>query len=367
MAWTRPTLSELISRVESDLSTKFFGTAATLRRSVLKVLARVWAGVVYLLHLYLSWIYDQAFAHLADGDQLDRHGQEIGVFRKPAIFANGLVVFSGTTGTVIPQGTLIQTVVDRVEYQTTQDVTLASGTATVSVTAIVAGSAGNQESGVSLELVSPIVGVDTVTASGAISEGAEIEGDEEYRARILFKKRNPPQGGADADYIIWATSVSPVTDCWVFAQYPEANSVTLRVANYNTSPPILSASEVQDVVDYVTDRSRKPVTADVRVASVQASAIVVRAQIRPFNTTTMAAADTELRDLFSARAKSQGEPGTPGTSIARSQVQNAISSATGVTGAIITEILQDGVAVTDITLTINQVANLSGSSYTELT
>ncbi len=366
MAWTSPTLSELISRVESDLNTKFFGTAATLRRSVLKVLARVWAGVVYPLHLFLFWIYAQAFAHLADGDQLDRHGQEIGVFRKPATFANGLVIFTGTSGTVIPQGTLIQTVSDRVEYQTTQDVTLA-GPTLVSVTAIVAGSAGNQESGVPLELVSPIVGVDTVRTFGAISEGVEIEGDEEYRARILYKKRNPPQGGADADYVIWATSVSPVTDCWVFPQYPEANSVTLRVANYNATPPVLSPSEVQDVVDYVTDRSRKPVTADVRVASVQVSAIVVRAQIRPYNTATMAAADTELRDLFSARAKSQGEPGTPGTTIARSQVQNAISSATGVTGATITEILQDGVVVTDITLTINQVANLSGSSYTELT
>lgn len=366
MAWTRPTLSELISRVESDLSTKFFGTAATLRRSVLKVLARVWAGVVYPLHLYLSWIYDQAFAHLADGDQLDRHGQEIGVFRKPATFANGRVLFSGTTGTVIPQGTLIQTVSDRVEYQTTQDVTLA-GIAFVSVTAIVAGSTGNQESGTLLELVSPIVGVDTICTFGAISEGVEIEGDEEYRARILYKKQNPPQGGADADYVIWATSVSPVTDCWVFPQYPEANSVTLRVSNYNATPPVLSPSEVQDVVDYVTDRSRKPVTADVRVASVQVSAIVVRAQIRPFNTATMAAADTELRDLFSARAKSKGEPGTPGTTIARSQVQNAISSATGVTGATITEILQDGVVVPDITLTINRVADLSGSSYTELT
>ena len=365
MAWTRPTLSELISRVESDLSTKFFGTAATLRRSVLKVLARVWAGVVYPLHLYLSWIYDQAFAHLAVGDQLDRHGQEIGVFRKPATFANGLVLFTGTSGTVIPQGTLIQTVSGRVEYQTTQDVTLA-GIAFVSVTAIVAGSTGNQESGALLELVSPIVGVDTARTFGTISEGVEIEGDEEYRARILYKKRNPPQGGADADYVIWATSVSPVTDCWVFPQYPEANSVTLRVANYNATPPVLSPSEVQDVVDYVTDRARKPVTADVRVASVQVSAIVVRAQIRPSNTTTMAAADTELRDLFSARAKSQGEPGTPGTIIARSQVQNTISSATGVTGATITEILQDGVVVTDITLTINQVANLSGSSYTEL-
>ena len=31
---------------------------------------------------------------------------------------------------------------------------------------------------------------------------------------------------------IWATSVSPVTDCWVFPNTRRANSGTLRVANY---------------------------------------------------------------------------------------------------------------------------------------
>lgn len=359
MAWTKPSLSELIARVESDFSTKFFGTAATLRRSVLKVLSRVWAGLVYLLHLYLDWIYNQCFIHLADDDQLDRHGQEVGVFRKPAAFANGPVTFTGTAGTIIPQGTLVQTT-DRVEYQTTADVTLdTAGTASATLTAILAGASGNQDSGTVFELVSPITGANTaVTASAAISEGADRESAEEYRARLLYRKRNPPQGGADADYVAWATSVSPVTDCWVFPQFPEANSVSLRVANYNTSPPVLSGSEVQDVVDYVTDRTRRPVTADVRVKSVTPSYITVKAKINPLNSTTKAAADTELVDYFRRE-------GIPAATLIRSQVQNALSSATGMAGAVVTEILQDGVSVENITLSMDQVAFLETSIYTE--
>lgn len=360
MAWNAPTLSELISRVENDFSVKFFGTAAPLRRGVLKTMARVWAGAVYLLHLFLSWIYDQAFAHLASGDQLDRHGQEVGIYRKPATFATGVAVFTGLNGTSIPQGTLLQSTEDPpVEYQTTAAVTISAGSATVQITAMEAGSAGNLDASSMLELVSPISGVSSVYTPEGISEGAETEADEPYRERILFKKRNPPQGGARADYVIWATSVPPVTAAWVFPNFPEANSVTIRVANYEADPPVLSASEVADVLEYVTDDTRRPVTADVRVASVIPSAIIVEAQLRPLTAQTQAAAMVELKDLFQRE-------GVPASTLLRSQVQNAIAGATGVTGAAVTVINQDGTAVQDISLTFNQVATLQGAHFTAI-
>jgi len=360
MAWNAPTLSDLISRVENDFSVKFFGTAAPLRRGVLKTLARVWAGAVYLLHLFLSWIYDQAFAHLANGDQLDRHGQEVGIYRKPATFAAGVVIFTGTNGTTIPQGTLLQSTEDTpVEYQTTEVGTISAGSATVQVTAMDPGAAGNLDASSALELVSPISGVSSVYTPEGISEGVEKEEDEPYRARILFKKRNPPQGGARADYVIWATSVSPVTEAWVFPNFPEANSVTIRVANYDADPPVLSASEVADVLEYVTDDTRRPVTADVQVASVTPSAIIVEAQIRPLTAQSQAAALVELRDLFQRE-------GIPAATILRSQVQNAIAGATGMTGAAVTLINQDGSAVQDIALTFNQVATLQGATFTAI-
>ena len=362
MAWNRPTLQELVSRVESDFSTRFFGSAAPLRRGVLSVLARVWAGIVYLNHLYLEWIYSQGFAHLASGDQLDRHGQEVGIYRKAPQYTTGTVTFTGTAGTFIPQGTLIQDATDATEYQTTADATIGTGgSIDVVVTALVAGEAGDRDAGTVLSLVSPITGVDAdaPTAAG-LSEGADLEADEDYRARILFKKRNPPQGGADADYIIWATSVSPVTDAWVFPQFPETNSVSIRVANYNADPPVLSADEVADVLAYLTDRTRRPVTADVRVASVTPSTIQVAAKIRPFTASVQAAAVTELKDLFRRE-------GAPGSTIYRSSIQNALASASGTAGAALVTLVQDGVEVEDVTLSMNQVPVLGSATFTALT
>ena len=366
MAWNRPTLAELVARVESDFSTKFFGTAAALRRSVLKILARVWAGAVYLLHLFLGWIYDQGFAHLADGDQLDRHGQEVGIYRKAPTYAEGRVRFTGTEGSTIDQGVHVQTSDSLNEYQTTAPAVVGSGGfVDVLATAMTAGKAANLEAGTALELVSPLLGVDNeVQLVDPMSGGADLEADEAYRARILYKKRNPPQGGADADYVIWATSVVPVTDAWTFPNYPEANSVTVRVANYNQDPPTLSGDEVADVLAYMTDRTRKPVTADVRVASVVLSPVVVSAQIRPLSATTQNAAAVELRDLLSAMGKANDTPGAPGTTIARSQIQNAIAGATGVTACTLAQVTQDGTVVEDVVLNLNQVATLAGTIFT---
>lgn len=361
MAWTRPTLAELITRTENDFSVKFFGSAAPLRRGVLSVLARVWAGAVYLLHLYLGWIYDQAFAYLASGDQLDRHGVELGIYRKAAKFATGSVVFSGTPGTAIPQETLLQDPDDSTEYQTTADAVIGSdGTVAVVVTALVAGSAGNRDAGASLSLVSPITGADpTATSSAGLSKGTDLEADEPYRARILYRKRNPPQGGAEADYIEWAMAVSPVTDAWVFPQFPEANSVSVRVANYDASPPVLTADEVADVLEYLTDRTRRPVTADVRVASVQVSTVNVTARIKPFTAAVKAMATTELQDLFRRE-------GVPASTIDGSAIQNAMASASGASGAVLVQLVQDGVVVDGLTLSMNQVPVLGAVTFSAL-
>lgn len=361
MAWTRPTLGELVSRVENDFSVKFFGSAAPLRRGVLSVLARVWAGALYLLHLYLDWIYLQAFAHLASGDQLDRHGQEVGIYRKAAKFSAGVVTFTGTPGTAIPQGTLLQDATDATEYQTTTDAVIGSaGTVEVTVTALVAGEAGNRGAGTTLSLVSPITGVDSsATSSAGLSKGADLEADEPYRARILYRKRNPPQGGAAADYVEWATAVSPVTDAWIFPQFPETNSVSIRVANYETDPPLLTADEVADVLDYLNDRTRRPVTADVRVASVQASTVQVVAKIKPLTASVKAAATTELKDLFRRE-------GIPASTIDGSAIQNAMASASGASGAVLVQMVQDGVVVDRLTLSMNQVPVLGTVTFSAL-
>jgi len=366
MAWNTPTLSELISRVEADFSVRFFGTSAPLQRSTLKVLARVWAMVAYLSHLYLGWIYNQAFAHLADPDQLQRHGQEIGLPPKSATFARGVVDFSGLAGPggiTIPAGTLVQSAAG-VEYQTEADTTMpeagpGSGECSANVVAVETGPGGNLAAGSSLSLVTPIAGVILVSTLLGISGGSSAEAPEAYRDRILFKKQNPPQGGAASDYIEWATTVSPVTDAWVFPNFPEANSVTIRVADRSGISPTVGPSVVADVLSCITDPSRKPLTADVRVGPVNPSTVAITAQLAPLSSQVQASALAELRDLFLRE-------GVPASIVRKTAIQNALANTPGVVGVGSVTLLQDGLPVTDAVFTIDQVAGTVGASFVVL-
>lgn len=374
MAWTRPSLPELTSRIENDLNVRFFTTTGPLRRSALKILARVVAGGVYVVLLFVSWIYDQAFAHLADGDQLDRHGQEVGVFRKPAAYAKGFVNITGVAGTNIPQGTLFSAVtVDNGvattwEYETTEFATVeVGGTVSVGVSAVQPGVGGNQPVGTVLEIVTPLADIEpTCAVTVALADGADKEADEPYRRRVLFRKHNPPQGGADADYVIWATTVSGVSDAWAFPNYPEANSVSVRIANFQADPPVCSPAVVANTLAYLTDRTRRPVTADVRVQSVAMVDITVSAQIRPNTASSRASVIAEIEAALSAEGRAKGDPGAPGTTISLSRLQSAMASASGVDAAEIVQVTQAGSPVSEIALNINSIARLTGTTFSVL-
>lgn len=59
MAWDRPTLTSLHERIARDFSGRLLDGATLLRRSVLAVLAKVWAGACHTLHSVLAWLYLQ--------------------------------------------------------------------------------------------------------------------------------------------------------------------------------------------------------------------------------------------------------------------------------------------------------------------
>ena len=134
----------------------------------------------------------------ATGKQLDRHGFIWGIDRKAATFATGKVKFTGTIGTIIPIDTVVQTD-SLIEYKTIEALSIgASGDIDISVTSLIAGVDRNLDSGVILTLQTPIPFVDTdstVIAPGLL-DGSDLELDDEYRARILFRIQNTPQGGS---------------------------------------------------------------------------------------------------------------------------------------------------------------------------
>lgn len=329
MAFNRPTLTQIIDRVKQDLEAKLTGSSPVLRRSVVAVLARVIAGASHILHGHLDWLYKQLFPTLADEDNLLQWGSIWAVERKAASFAERDVLFTGSIGSVIPPGAELQRS-DGVLYTVDVGGTFISGTLTLLCLASEAGENGNVDTGVILQLVEPISGVQneaTVQATNAV-DGADQEELEAYRERLLSRIANPPQGGAAADYIAWALEVAGVTRAWVYPLNTGPGTVGLSFVRDNDSPSIIpDAGEVAQVQDYID--ARRPVTVDFTAFAPSTQAVNFNIDLLSEDTTEIRdAVIAELKDLFLREA-------SPGGTMLISRIREAISIAAGETDHIL--------------------------------
>lgn len=344
MPFSRPALSDLIERAVQDIETRLPGTDARLRRSNLNVLARTHSGAVHGLYGYLDWISRQVLPDTADAEILERWASIWGVTRKAASFAAGPVTLTGTTGTVVPAGTVLAAA-DGQEFETDAEVVLASGTATAQVTALAAGQAGNLADGTALSLVSPIAGLNSqaTVASGGLVSGADAETDTALRARLLARIQTPPQGGAEADYIAWALEVPGVTRAWVYPAELGLGTVTVRFVRDDDASIIPDAAEVTAVQGYID--ALRPVTAEVTVVAPVAVPLDLTIALTPNTSAVQAAVQAELEDLLRREAE-------PGGTILISHIREAISLAAGETNHVLT------VPAADVTHTTGQIATL---------
>jgi uncharacterized phage protein gp47/JayE len=318
----RPSIAELIARIESDIETRLPGADARLRRALLHVLARMHAGAVHGLYGHLDWLARQLMADTAEAEHLARWAGIWGVARTAATRASGPVTFTGTDASVVPAGTVLQTS-DGATYTTDADATLTAGSATATVSADAAGAAGNLEPSVPLSLVSPVAGVQSQAhvAAGGLSGGLDAESDAGLRERLLDRIRRPPQGGAAADYTRWAREVAGVTRAWVYPGELGLGTVSLRFmmdAAYPDGIPL--AADVGAVQDYI--EARRPVTAQVSVLAPIAVPLAFTLSVTPDTAAVRAAVQAELQDLLRRDAE-------PGATILISRIREAISIAAG--------------------------------------
>lgn len=334
MPFTRPTLLELIARAEADIESRLPGTDAKLRRSNLNVLARAHSGAAHGLYGYLAWAALQVLPDTAEAEVLDRHARLwLSTPRIPAAYAVGQVTATGVNGTVIPAGTVFKRA-DGAEYESDAEATIVAGTATVAVTAVEAGQAGNAVAATTLALTTPIAGLTstvTVTA-GALTGGADVEDDDSLRDRVVARMHQAPHGGADFDYPTWAREVAGVTRAWVYPLELGAGTVTVRFVRDDDATPIPDAAEVAAVQAYID--ARRPVTADVSVVAPIADPLDFTIQLSPDTAATRAAVEAELRDLLKREAE-------PGGTILLSHVREAISIAAGETDHVMTAPVAD--------------------------
>lgn len=338
MPFQRPTLTELIERTFSDITSRLNLTSALLRRSVVGVLSRALAGASHMLHGHLDYIAKESLPDTAE-DNLPRWASIWGVSRRAAEFATGTVDFTGTlNGTVIPAGTVLRRS-DSVDYETDADATITAGVASAAVTAVVAGAAGNADASTSLTLVNPIAGVNSTcaVAVGGITNGSDVEDDESLRARLLLRIQQPPHGGAAYDYEGWALEVPGVTRAWVYPQQLGIGTVTVIFVRDNDASIIPDAAEVTAVQDYIDER--RPVTADVTVVAPTPVELDFTISVTPNTAAIKAAIEDELRDFLSREAE-------PGGTLNLSRINEAISQAAGEFSHVMTVPAADVVSAT---------------------
>ena len=104
------------------------------------------------LWLMAEDIYYSGFIQFATGESLDKAVALLGIRRKPATRATGIVTFRrstpATSDIIIPAGTRVATADESIVFRTTQAVTLTAGSTSVDapIEAVEPGSAGKCKS-----------------------------------------------------------------------------------------------------------------------------------------------------------------------------------------------------------------------------
>ena len=219
MPYPRQTLTALRTLAMQDITASDLPNAdGFLRRAVLRVLAWAIAGMAYLHDGYLDWISLQSTPFTATGEYLEGWAAlaPTPVLREAPAFAFGSATWPGQIGRSLPANTICNRG-DNVQYVTGAAGTVGSGgSVTVTVTALVAGSSGNTDSGTPLTLGTSVPGINpSGAAAGPLTGGADLELDSSLHSRMEESYAAPPHGGNAADYITWTLQVPGVTRAWV--------------------------------------------------------------------------------------------------------------------------------------------------------
>lgn len=275
MAFNIPTLSEVNRTVENGFSQAFYGTSGVLRAMVLKVVAKVVAGAVYLAILLISNIWKNSFVSTASVDGLVRLGEERGMPPKPASRARGRVTVSGSAGTTIPAGTVVVEANSGNEYEFLAAATIPSGGADVTAQIYSLGYGDNYnlpaETSLTFRDAAPgtfEIEVDSEGLYGGVSVDVTVDGVvrqwgesvDDYRLRLKIRVQNQPMGGSETDFWEWAMSFSEVSDCFVVPNWPATNCVAVYCADFRTSGISLNSTILDDIRTYITSKDRRPAT-----------------------------------------------------------------------------------------------------------
>jgi uncharacterized phage protein gp47/JayE len=330
MPFARPTLPTIIDRIASDIGSRLPGALARLRRAFLTIIGRAYAGAVHGLYGHQEWIAKQILIDTCDADVLARHAAIWKVPRKAATAAIGPINVTGTDGEIVSTDATL-TRGDGTEYVVTADAVIAGGIAIVQVAASVSGTAGDAVANTALTFVAPIAGisVNAVVGADGIGGGADIEDVDAWRARVVERIQQPPQGGVSSDYEEWALSVPGVTRAWVYPKEMGLGTMTVRFVTDGAPGGLIPDEATVAAVQAKLEASAPADVADIYALAPIAVPQDFEIHLVPDTSDTRAAVAAELADLLARNA-------IPGGTVLIKDIEDAVDTAASIADRMIT-------------------------------
>jgi uncharacterized phage protein gp47/JayE len=201
----------------------------------------------------------------------------LGRRRFPATQAQYTATVTGTSGAVIPAGTTFKsdTTALSVGFLFILDnaYTLPSGTGTITIRALTAGSISRLAVGNTLTATNPITLVNSlITIATETITPRAAETIEEYRAKIVEAYRIETQGGSKGDYRLWGYDAQGTRQIYPYAPSGNNNEVDVYVeatiadsTDGRGTPTLTILADVEAVIEASPDvtltlaeRSRRP-------------------------------------------------------------------------------------------------------------
>lgn len=213
-------------------------------------------------YVTLDNMLDKYFADSASGLNLDRIVKNVGLTRKYATKATGIVTITGTIGSTITKGEKVAS--DSINYLFTDtNIISTSGTIDVNVQCEVVGQKGNVPIGAIKYFPKTLQGLQAVTNKSAFVNGYDEELDIDLKERYYTKVRTPATSGNVYHYLNWSKEVTGVGDARVI---PLANgNGTVKVVIINSNKAGADATLINSVKAHIEEE--RPIGATVSVIS----------------------------------------------------------------------------------------------------
>jgi hypothetical protein len=247
MAFENRTIAEVRTLLINEWQTQFNNKLRILPKSFIKIFATVCAGVFIFLYKQIGWVFLQIFPETAYWGEVNVLGLKIrplvkwgvligvGEPKTGSAWRGNILVDVTQLLSQLTAGTQLKSDITGKIYLTDETATFDFDTAVIPVSCSETGSAGNLEPGDVLNFVSPLGNVKkAATVQTVLEDAIDDETEAEYRYRVVNRWRMQPQGGALADYRIWAAEVSGVLQTYPYNDQSSPAGVLLYVSGNPT-------------------------------------------------------------------------------------------------------------------------------------